>query len=109
LVVSAKGLRLCLEGGGIAETGGFGRSAELVDEGAADALADVGDYGFAIWLVGSGELEAHSDAGAFGFPDIQNQQPAFLIDADDFGFLQAAGPDIGARLLPQTKLDVKLA
>jgi hypothetical protein len=72
----------------------------VIDEGAADGLADVGDYGFAIRLVGSGKLETHSDAGAFGFPDIQNQQSAFLIDADNFRLLEATGPDIGARLLP---------
>ena len=90
-------------------TGGFGGIVEVFDKRAADALADICENGFAVGLLPAGEAEGHADSGALAFANVENQHAAFLIEADDAGLLERAGPDIGPGLLPQSEDGVKLS
>jgi hypothetical protein len=100
---------LCFEDGEVTDARGFGWIVEDFDEQSADSLADVCENGFAVGLLAVGEAESHTDAGSLAFADIENEHAALLIDADDAGLLERAGPDIGARLLAQTENRVKLS
>jgi hypothetical protein len=87
---------------------GFRRHCRGFDKRAADALADIGENG-GRRAVAAGEAEGHADSGSLAFADVENEHAAFLIEADDAGLLERAGPDVGTGLLAQSEDSVKLS